>query len=233
MEGSESGQWGVQEEGATRIGQIQCSLNMFQVLEGADGGELDVPGPPGQGAVVHCTNGAQNGGSQESGTDNLLGPKRGNQQLGLDLGHQLVDQRCEVPLRIPPRGMEGHERVLAENPLEQSITGMMIALSLEVKGGFETSNANQKEIRGLCETPGEKIDELAGRTTALEEEVGDLRTAVEKNKAEIQSLRTGEESVLSKLESLENNQRRNNLRFVKVPEGMEEGEPERVYSSPD
>ncbi|KAJ1151774.1 hypothetical protein NDU88_004554 [Pleurodeles waltl] len=149
------------------------------------------------------------------------GPKGGNQQLGLDPGHQLVDQRRELPPRIPPRGIEGHERVLAEEPLEQSITGMLIALSLEVKGGFETSNANQKEIRGLCETLGEKIDELAGRTAALEEEVGDLRTAVERNKVEIQSLRTGEESVLLKLESLENNQRRNNLRFLKVPEGME------------
>ncbi|KAJ1107974.1 hypothetical protein NDU88_005359 [Pleurodeles waltl] len=197
---------------------------MFQVLEGADGGELEVSGPPGQGAVVHCTNGVQNGGSQESDMDNLPGLKGGNQQLGLDPAYQLVDQRCEIPMRIPPRGIEGHKRVLAEEALEHSITGMLIALSLEVKGGFETSNANQKEIRGLCETLGEKIDELAGRTAALEEEVGDLRTAVERNKVEIQSLRTGEESILLKLESLENNQRRNNLRFLKVPEGMEGGD---------
>ncbi|KAJ1115433.1 hypothetical protein NDU88_003657 [Pleurodeles waltl] len=197
---------------------------MFQVLEGADGGELNVLGPPGQGAVVRCTNGVQNGGSQESDTDNVPGLRGGNQQLGLVSGHQLVDQRREVPLRIPLRGTEGHGRVLAEEPLEQSITGMLIALSLEVKGGFETSNANQKEIRGLCETLGEKIDEFAGRTASLEEEVGDLRTAVERNKVEIQSLRTGEESVLSKLESLENNKRRNNLRFLKVPEGMEGGD---------
>ncbi|KAJ1206156.1 hypothetical protein NDU88_001565 [Pleurodeles waltl] len=179
MEGSESEQQGVLEDGATRSGQFQCSLNVFQVLEGADGGELEVCGPPGQGAVVHCTNGVQNGGSQESDMDNLPGPKGGNQQLGLDPRHQLVDQRREIPLRIPPQGIERHERVLAEEPPEKSITGMLIALSLEVKGSFKTSNANQKEIRGLCETLGEKIDELAGRTAALEEEVGDLRTAVE------------------------------------------------------
>ncbi|KAJ1190544.1 hypothetical protein NDU88_007282 [Pleurodeles waltl] len=102
MEGSESGQGGVLEDRATRIRQIQCSPIMFQVLEGADGGELEVNGPPGQGAVVHCTSGVQNGGSQESDMDNPPGPKGGNQQLGLDPGHQLVDQRHEVPLEFLP-----------------------------------------------------------------------------------------------------------------------------------
>ncbi|KAJ1134758.1 hypothetical protein NDU88_001205 [Pleurodeles waltl] len=223
MEGSDPGQGAVLENGATQNGQIQCSPNMFRALEEVHGGELDVPGPPGQGAVVHCTNGVHNGGLQESDTNDGPGPIGGNQQLGLVLGHQLVDQRREAPLRTLPPGTEGHEQVSAEEPLEQSITGMLIALSREVRGGFETSNANQKELRGLRETLGEKIDELAGRTAALEEEVGDLRTAVERSKVEIQSLRAGEESVLLKLESLENNQRRNNLRFLKVLEGMEGG----------
>ncbi|KAJ1107627.1 hypothetical protein NDU88_005017 [Pleurodeles waltl] len=60
-----------------------------------------------------------------------------------------------------------------------SIADMLKALSLELKDGFETSNANQAEIRGLCEDVGKKIYDLAGRTAALEEEVGELRMVVE------------------------------------------------------
>ncbi|KAJ1099396.1 hypothetical protein NDU88_004497 [Pleurodeles waltl] len=95
---------------------------------------------------------------------------------------------------------------------------MLRVPSMEVKGGFETSNSNRTEIRSLC---GKMIDELAGRTDPLEKKVGDLKVAVEKNKEKIQSLKAGEENVITKLESLENNQRRNNLRFLRVPEGME------------
>ncbi|KAJ1154023.1 hypothetical protein NDU88_006780 [Pleurodeles waltl] len=101
-----------------------------------------------------------------------------------------------------------------------SIVDMLKALSVELKGGFETSNANQAEIRGLCEDLGKKIDDLAGRTAALEEEVGELRMVVEDNKEQIRYLKEGE----AKMESLENNQRRNNLRFLRVPKGLEEGD---------
>ncbi|KAJ1117662.1 hypothetical protein NDU88_005859 [Pleurodeles waltl] len=106
----------------------------------------------------------------------------------------------------------------------QSIADMLKALSVELKSGFETSNANQVEIRGLCEDLGKKIDDLAGRAAALEEEVGEIRVAVEENKEQIRYLKEGETGVLAKTESLENNLRRNNLRFLRVPEGLEEGD---------
>ncbi|KAJ1165709.1 hypothetical protein NDU88_006126 [Pleurodeles waltl] len=98
---------------------------------------------------------------------------------------------------------------------------MIRASALEVRGGFEISNSNQKEIRDLCKVLGQKFDDLAERVAALEVEVSDLRRATEENREEIQDLKTGEESVLLKLESMENNLRRNNLRFLKVPEGLE------------
>ncbi|KAJ1114277.1 hypothetical protein NDU88_002516 [Pleurodeles waltl] len=101
---------------------------------------------------------------------------------------------------------------------------MLKALSVELKGGFETSNANQAEIRSLCEHLGKKIDELAGRTAVLEEEVGELRMVVEENKEQIRYLEEGEAGVMAKMEYLVNNQRRNNLRFLRVPEGLEEGD---------
>ncbi|KAJ1202402.1 hypothetical protein NDU88_006202 [Pleurodeles waltl] len=101
---------------------------------------------------------------------------------------------------------------------------MLKALSMELKHGFETSNANQVEIRGLCEDLGKKIDDLAGCTAALEEEVGELRVVVEENKEQIRCLKEGETGVMAKMESLENNLRRNNLRFLRFPEGLEEGD---------
>ncbi|KAJ1105518.1 hypothetical protein NDU88_002924 [Pleurodeles waltl] len=101
---------------------------------------------------------------------------------------------------------------------------MLKALSMELKHGFETSNANQVEIRGLCEDLGKKIDDLAGRTAALEEEVGELRVVVEENREQIRCLKEGETGVMAKMESLENNLRRNNLRLFRVPKGLEEGD---------
>ncbi|KAJ1127845.1 hypothetical protein NDU88_006238 [Pleurodeles waltl] len=82
----------------------------------------------------------------------------------------------------------------------------------------------QVEIRGLFEDLGKKIDDLAGRAAALEEEVGELRVAVEENKEQIRYLKEGETGVMAKMESLENNLRRNNLRFLRVLEGLEEGD---------
>ncbi|KAJ1154771.1 hypothetical protein NDU88_007514 [Pleurodeles waltl] len=106
----------------------------------------------------------------------------------------------------------------------QSIVNMLNASSVELKSGFETSNSNQVEIRGLSEDLGKKIDDLAGRTAALEEEMGELRVAVEENKEQIRYLKEGETGVMAKMESMENNLSRNNLRFLRVLEGLEEGD---------
>ncbi|KAJ1143859.1 hypothetical protein NDU88_010161 [Pleurodeles waltl] len=106
----------------------------------------------------------------------------------------------------------------------QSIANILKALSMELRSGFQTSNDNQVEVRGLCEDLGKKIDDLAGRAAAVEEEVGELRVMVEENKEQIRYLKVGETGVMAKMESLENNLRRNNLRFLRVPEGLEEGD---------
>ncbi|KAJ1210751.1 hypothetical protein NDU88_006113 [Pleurodeles waltl] len=104
-------------------------------------------------------------------------------------------------------------QTLSEGPLTQSIEGMIQDLAIEVRSSFETSNSNQKEIRGLCEALGHKFDDLAIRTAALETEVSELKKATENNT----------EGFL-KLELMKNNMRRNNLRFPKVPEGLEGGD---------
>ncbi|KAJ1154168.1 hypothetical protein NDU88_006922 [Pleurodeles waltl] len=108
-----------------------------------------------------------------------------------------------------------------ENLSSHTITVMRKALSTDLRGGFETSKTNQVEIRNLGEDLSKKINEVAGRTAALEEEVGDLRAVVEENKEQIKGLKAEELGVMAKMESLENNQRRNNLRFLRVPEGLE------------
>ncbi|KAJ1209349.1 hypothetical protein NDU88_004727 [Pleurodeles waltl] len=102
-----------------------------------------------------------------------------------------------------------------------SITGLLKALSMELRGGFETSKSNQVEIRNLCEDLIKKIDELVGRTSALAEGDYDLRTAVEENKEQIKGLKA-EVGLMAKTESLENNQRRNNLRFNESPRDWKE-----------
>ncbi|KAJ1115419.1 hypothetical protein NDU88_003643 [Pleurodeles waltl] len=163
MEGSEPGQGEVSGEAVAQIGRIQCDPKRFQVLGDPHTNELDALGSLGRkGAAVQCTKGMHKDGVQAADLNDEQGTRAVNQQPCTSLGDRLS---------FSPRGIEGHQLGSAEEPLEQSITGMLTALSLELRAGFETSNANQKEIRGLCETLGGKIDELAGRTAALEEEV--------------------------------------------------------------
>ncbi|KAJ1213464.1 hypothetical protein NDU88_001101 [Pleurodeles waltl] len=109
-----------------------------------------------------------------------------------------------------------------EEPLTKSIAGMIRDLAVEVSGSFETSNTNQKEISGLCKALRQTFADLAERTAALEINVCDLRRATEDNREAIQQVKVGE--VQLKLEKMENKLRRNNLRFLKVPEGLEGGD---------
>ncbi|KAJ1135161.1 hypothetical protein NDU88_001606 [Pleurodeles waltl] len=127
---------------------------------------------------------------------------RGVPQFSLSRSSVEIQEEVNAGQDVQPAGEDhGH-----------SIADMLKALSVELKGGFETSNANQAEIRSLCEDLGKKIDDLAGRTAALEEEVGELRMVVEENKEQIRYLKEGEVGVMAKVESLENNQR-----FLRVP----------------
>ncbi|KAJ1104829.1 hypothetical protein NDU88_002238 [Pleurodeles waltl] len=98
---------------------------------------------------------------------------------------------------------------------------MITSLTDSIKKGFAVSEGTQAEIRSACESLKKKIDLLALRTQALEESVKTLSENVERNKEEIQLLKRTERDLLDKMEILENNSRRNNLRTLDIPEGME------------
>ncbi|KAJ1153462.1 hypothetical protein NDU88_006221 [Pleurodeles waltl] len=100
---------------------------------------------------------------------------------------------------------------------------MICDLAVEVRGSSETSNSNQKEIRGLCEVLRQKFNDLAERTAALELEVSELKRDKDNNAEAIPQMKVGEDKVLLKLKLMENNMRRNNLRILKVTEGLEGG----------
>ncbi|KAJ1104307.1 hypothetical protein NDU88_001719 [Pleurodeles waltl] len=120
----------------------------------------------------------------------------------------------EAAARVPYRGNQGRastepdpsERQEEVNAVQDfqpvgedqgnTIVDMLKALSVELKGGFEMSNANQVEIRGLCEDLGKKIDDLAGHAAALEDEVGELRMVMEENKEQIRYLKEAEAGIL-------------------------------------
>ncbi|KAJ1120644.1 hypothetical protein NDU88_008806 [Pleurodeles waltl] len=158
-----------------------------QSLEDVMEMEMEGSSPSCRGPLDDLVNGGLNSEAQSPEMDKVL-------RMGgdiRDIQRQAQSPRAkspmfEIPFRLSPRRENGHRWGLSEETPNQSIVRMLRALSLEVRGGFETSNINQKEIRGLCETLGKKIDDLAGRTAALEEEVGNLKTMMETNKAEIQ-----------------------------------------------
>ncbi|KAJ1149804.1 hypothetical protein NDU88_002609 [Pleurodeles waltl] len=129
-------------------------------------------------------------------------------------GEEVVQHHDEVAPIQSPR----------DEPLVNSIAGMIRDLAGEVRGGFETSDTNQREIRGLCETLLQKLDDLTERMAALECEVSDLRRVTEENREAIHQVKMGEESQQVKLETMENRMRRNNLRLLKVPEELEKGD---------
>ncbi|KAJ1087814.1 hypothetical protein NDU88_000977 [Pleurodeles waltl] len=109
---------------------------------------------------------------------------------------------------------------------------MLVSLTENIKKGFLTSEANQAEIRLACESLEKKIDLLALRTQALEESVETMREDLRKNKEEIQQLKGTERDLQEKFEYFENNSRRNNLRILNVPEGVEGSDLKKYIASP-
>ncbi|KAJ1155419.1 hypothetical protein NDU88_008149 [Pleurodeles waltl] len=102
-------------------------------------------------------------------------------------------------------------------PIEKMIT----KLTEEIKKGFSVSEANQVSIRGPCEMLEAKFDLLANRTQILEETVESLKEDVILIKQDLRQARASELDLQDKLEQLENAGRRNNLRILNVPEGVE------------
>ncbi|KAJ1210965.1 hypothetical protein NDU88_006327 [Pleurodeles waltl] len=174
-------------KGVRQILQIECSPNRFQPLEDMEGmvaKEKEVGGgrPPqrasldgfvskglGREAQFLEIEKMDKGPSLEGGTEEVRRKIQGPRTRSLS---------SQIPVRAPSRGEDGQQWDSAEELPNHPIAGMLRALSLEVKGGFETLINNQKEIRSLCETLGEKIDDLAGRTAALEEQVSELMSAM-------------------------------------------------------
>ncbi|KAJ1106047.1 hypothetical protein NDU88_003450 [Pleurodeles waltl] len=124
---------------------------------------------------------------------------------------------------------DNQARITVSEP--SALENMLTSLTESIKKGFLTSEANQAEIRSACESLEKKIDLLAQRTQALEELVEIVRDDLRKNKEEIQQLKGTQQELHEKLEYLENNSRRNNLRILNVPEGVEGSDLKKYIAS--
>ncbi|KAJ1206885.1 hypothetical protein NDU88_002278 [Pleurodeles waltl] len=117
------------------------------------------------------------------------------------------------------RALFGKERGGEEST---SLETMILTLSEEIKKGFAVSEVNQRNSRQAYEMLEKKFDLLPLRTQALEESVGAMKEELRKNYQEIWQLKDSEQEMQDKLKRLENSSRRNNLRSLNVPDGVEE-----------
>ncbi|KAJ1179785.1 hypothetical protein NDU88_005019 [Pleurodeles waltl] len=205
IEGRDRVQPDVNLEGSvevSQVSQIECSPNRFQILGVGNLAQINSSRPPSQDDLVDLA-------------------KRVSTSYQLELENK---ERQGKYGKYSSRWQSPQVQGSVEESLSQSIAGMIRDLAVEVRGTFEILNSNQKEIRDLCKALGQKIDDLEERMAALEKEVNDLRRAMDENREAIQHLKTGKEKDQLKLELMENILRRNNLRFLKVPEGLEGGD---------
>ncbi|KAJ1139187.1 hypothetical protein NDU88_005564 [Pleurodeles waltl] len=98
---------------------------------------------------------------------------------------------------------------------------MILAISENMKKGFAISETSQGEIREPCEVLEKMFDLLTARTQALEATMGSMKEELRLHKEEIWVSKGNERELQIKLEQLENSSQRNNLRLLKVPEGVE------------
>ncbi|KAJ1157124.1 hypothetical protein NDU88_009839 [Pleurodeles waltl] len=122
---------------------------------------------------------------------------------------------CRGPQR--PHDDNGNAHMSQEVPLE----ALLLSLTKEVRQGVLVSQANQKEIQDVCEGLANKLDILAQRTQVLETQVEELREISARKRQDTDKPKVKNKESLDKLESLEDNARRNNIRLMNVPEGME------------
>ncbi|KAJ1168545.1 hypothetical protein NDU88_000467 [Pleurodeles waltl] len=120
--------------------------------------------------------------------------------------------------------MEDGEEIARSSPIE----AMIVKLTEEIKKGFSVSEANQVSIREACKILETKFDLLAKRTQLLEETVESLKEDVVLIKQDLWQSRVSEQELQDKLERLENAARRNNLRILNIPEGVE-GDDIKLY----
>ncbi|KAJ1148479.1 hypothetical protein NDU88_001314 [Pleurodeles waltl] len=98
---------------------------------------------------------------------------------------------------------------------------MITKLAEEIKKGFSVSKANQGSIKEVCEILETKFDLLAKRTQLLEETVESLKEDVVQIKQDLRESRACEQDLQDKLERIENIARKNHLRILNIPEGVE------------
>ncbi|KAJ1097950.1 hypothetical protein NDU88_003066 [Pleurodeles waltl] len=102
-----------------------------------------------------------------------------------------------------------------------AVQELLISLTKEIREKFEISENNQAKIREACEVLESKINLLTDRLGKLEAVVEDQEERLSVHTKDISQLKFGEKILQDKLESLENNMRRNNIRLLGVPEGLE------------
>ncbi|KAJ1203581.1 hypothetical protein NDU88_007366 [Pleurodeles waltl] len=108
------------------------------------------------------------------------------------------------------------------------VQALLISLTKEIREKFEISENNQARIREACEVLESKINLLSDRLGKLEAVVEAQEERLLVQSKDISQLKRGEKMLQDKLESLENNMRRNNIRLLGVPEGLE-GEDFKTY----
>ncbi|KAJ1088352.1 hypothetical protein NDU88_001509 [Pleurodeles waltl] len=118
--------------------------------------------------------------------------------------------------------VESPQAVPVTSPsLSSSLEVLILSISEDVKKGFANSEVNQGEIREVCAILERKIDGVMERTQALEEAMGGMKEELAQHKGEIDTLKGSEQALKNRVEHLENYSRRNNLKLLKVPEGIE------------
>ncbi|KAJ1198966.1 hypothetical protein NDU88_002804 [Pleurodeles waltl] len=123
-----------------------------------------------------------------------------------------------IPCQVSADQSASSRHAFAKEP---SVEAMLLFLLKDIGKGFSISAKNQAENREACETLEKKLELLSLRTQALEATVGTMKEEIEVHKVDIQALKDSEQALQNKLEQLGNNSRRNNLRLLHVPEGVE------------
>ncbi|KAJ1203851.1 hypothetical protein NDU88_007632 [Pleurodeles waltl] len=136
------------------------------------------------------------------------------------LEEEPVKQREGPSMTAPLLEVEGNSSSGSVSR-DMDVQALLISLTNEIRGKFEISETNQTRIREACEVLESKINLLTDRLGKLEAVVEAHEERVLAQSKDILQLKRGEKMLQDKLETLENNTRRNNIRLLGVPEGLE------------
>ncbi|KAJ1115071.1 hypothetical protein NDU88_003299, partial [Pleurodeles waltl] len=123
-------------------------------------------------------------------------------------------RRAQVPLDM--KALESGSPAHASG-----VQNLLISLPEEIRDKFEVSEFNQGKMREFGTALETKLNALMERISNLQMVVSEQEVHVLSNTQGISWLSRDGKMVQEKLESLENNLRRNNIRILNVPEGLE------------